>query len=192
MTLSLAPALHEKLDAPTILAAMAAIISHPARQRAFEHQDNLERARARAELAARSARGPQLLLSCAATSEQAAICRPDGRVVWRRRFADLPDVRVVTTLDAIDAVARHAIWIAGRARLEWGAEAATLRLVMDRRRRALHERLHRHAYGLGLSLEILADPAGNPAMAACADTTAVDWHPNLGLTDLQLARRIPT
>ncbi|MGW0251113.1 hypothetical protein ACWDYH_31240 [Nocardia goodfellowii] len=185
-------AMGENHDLPAVLAPVATILSCSRGQKVHRRQESLERARARAELAARSARGPQLLLWSAATGEQATICGPDGRVIWRQRFSDLPALRVETELDAIAAAARQGIWIAGRARLEWGAETARLRLIMDRRRRSLDQSLHRHAYVAGLALEVIADPAANPARYACADTTPVDWHPNLGLSDLLLVRRIPT
>ncbi|WP_194817935.1 hypothetical protein [Nocardia sp. XZ_19_385] len=174
-----------EINAPPVILALEA-------ERAAQRQEARDRARARAELAARSAQGPQLMLWAAATRGQATICRPDGRVIWRQCLNDLPGLRVETELDAIAATARQAIWIAGQARLEWGAEAGGLRLIMDRYRRSLLDDLHRHAYVAALALKVMAEPIGNPARHACAETTPVDWHPNLGLADLLNAHRIPT
>ena len=149
----------------------------------------LERARAYAELAACGARGPQLLLWAATTREHATICRGDGTVIWRQRLTDLPGPAAESELDAIEANARQAIWIAGQARLEWGAQAGRLCLIVDRYRRSLLTALHRHAYVAGLALELLWDPINNPARQNTGDTTSVDWRPHQGIGELLAHRR---
>ncbi|WP_327097019.1 hypothetical protein OIE68_45370 [Nocardia vinacea] len=125
-------------------------------------------------LVAKAARGPRVMLWSAATMTTFTICRADGQVLWRDLF---PSGTVLGTgADAAEASARQAIWIAGQARTQWGADAATLHLILARSRGVDLENLHRAATTAGLVLDVITDPVHNPAAEQCNRPDALDWH----------------
>ncbi|WP_435592139.1 hypothetical protein [Nocardia sp. bgisy118] len=124
-------------------------------------------------LVAMARRGPQLMLWSAATMDAFTICRADGRVIWHDRFA--PDYPVATGVAAAEASARQAIWLAGQARCQWGAEAATLHLVLARSRGVELIKLHEAAVAAALVLEVTTDPVHHPAAEQCTRPTFIDW-----------------
>ncbi|WP_157129231.1 hypothetical protein [Nocardia amamiensis] len=125
-------------------------------------------------LVAMAARGPRLTLWSAATMTTFTICRADGQVIWHDLF---PRNTVLHTgAAAAEASARQAIWLAGQARVGWGAEAATLHLILARSRRVNLENLHHAAATADLVLDVVTDPVHNPAAEQCTRRDAVDWH----------------
>ncbi|MEU2258109.1 hypothetical protein ABZ540_33605 [Nocardia xishanensis] len=118
-------------------------------------------------------RGPRVMLWSAATMETFTICRADGRVIWHNRF---PDEWVIDTgVDAAETSARQAIWLAGQARAQWGAEVATLHLVLARSRGVELVRLHHAAVAAALLLEVTTDLVHHPAAEQCTRPTVIDW-----------------
>lgn len=123
-------------------------------------------------------RGPQLTLWSAATMTTFTICRADGRVIWHDQF---PQGAVIGSgADAAEASARQGIWLAGQARAQWGAEAATLHLILARSRGVDVESLHHAALTAALVLDVGTGPVHNPAAEQCLRRDAVDWY----VTDL--------
>ncbi|MET8779007.1 hypothetical protein ABZV58_28725 [Nocardia sp. NPDC004654] len=118
-------------------------------------------------------RGPQLRLFSAATMTTFTICRADGHVIWHNRF---PRECVIDTgTAAAETSARQAIWLAGQARVQWGADAATLHLVLARNRGVELVKLHETAVAAALVLEVSTDPVHHPAAEQCTRPTFIDW-----------------
>ncbi|MFE9328230.1 hypothetical protein ACIHDR_43415 [Nocardia sp. NPDC052278] len=154
-------------------------------------ENELARQQAHARLVERGTRGPHLLLWSAATTEQFTLCRADGQVIWRQRFDDLtPPTVIESEADGLETAARHAIWLAGQARHDWGAPVATLHLILARRSSDLPENLKQAAFIAGLVLDLITDPDHNPAHEQSTATSPVDWrHIDLGTL---IQHRIPT
>lgn len=121
---------------------------------------------------AQAARGPRLALWCAGTRTRFTVARAGGELIWRDRH---PHTWPVHPTRAAKSAAGQAIWVAGRARAEWGAEAATLRLTMDRSHGVDLLGLHQRALAFNLLLELVTDPLHNPAARAKGAAT-VEWH----------------
>lgn len=124
-------------------------------------------------LLAAAARGPQLTLWSAATMATFTVRQADGRLIWHDRFP--PTLRIDTRAAAAAASARQAIWLAGHARAHRGAEAATLHLVLARSSGVDLTRLERSASAVSLVLDIITDPAHNPATEHSTHTEIVNW-----------------
>ncbi|WP_433194561.1 hypothetical protein ACQP1G_38310 [Nocardia sp. CA-107356] len=141
----------------------------------YEGLRQIEAARRSADqrLAAMTVRGPRLMLWSAATMDAFTVCRGDGRVIWHDRFAS--DTVIATGAAAAEASARQAIWLAGQARTKWGAEAATLHLILARTRSIDIENLHHTARTCALVLDVVSEPVHNPAAEQCNRHEAVDW-----------------
>ncbi|WP_405135462.1 hypothetical protein [Nocardia sp. NBC_01388] len=112
-------------------------------------------------MAALAARGPYLVLWTAATLRTFTVARPDRMVIWHSRFH--ADVVIDSTDVAAKAGALQAIWLAARARDEWGADVATLRLTVA------HSGVDRTAVEVaaissGLILDLVVDATANPAL----------------------------
>ncbi|MBF6339751.1 hypothetical protein IU450_28250 [Nocardia abscessus] len=137
-------------------------------------QTEAARRSAHQRLVAVAARGPRLMLWSAATMTTFTVCRADGQVIWHDLF--LRDTAPCTGSAAAEASARQAIWLAGRARTGWGAEAATLRLILARSRGVDLENLHRAAATADLVLDVATNPVHNPAAEQCTRRDAVDWR----------------
>ncbi|WP_157124430.1 hypothetical protein [Nocardia pseudovaccinii] len=121
---------------------------------------------------AMAARGPHLTLWSAATLDTFTVCRADGQVIWHDRF---PIGTVIETrTEAAEASARQAIWLAGWARTQWGADAATLHLILARGQGIDVENLHRAAVTAALVLDLVTNPVHNPAAEQCSRRDAVD------------------
>src|SRR5258705_357919 len=60
--------------------------------------------------------------------------------------------------------ARQLIGLAGQARHDWGAQVATVHLIMARCRGELLENLRQAAFIAGLVLGLVVDPDSNPAL----------------------------
>lgn len=135
-----------------------------------------------AELADLAAAGPRLMLWSAATRAQFVVCRGDGAVIWRQSFDTLTPAQTTSSdADAIRVAAQQAIWLAGRARQDWGARVATLHLIMARCRGQLVGNLIQAACIAGLVLDLEADAHHNPAAAQSGGAGVVDWrHADLG------------
>ncbi|MEV6326080.1 hypothetical protein AB0M45_33700 [Nocardia sp. NPDC051787] len=112
------------------------------------------------------------MLWTAATRTTYTVCRADGHVICREPF----DTNPRTAAAASETAARQAIWIAGCVRNEWGANAATLHLVLDNRRGVDTKGLERHAFTVGLVLDLSVSPVGNPAAGLCTVGAYVDWR----------------
>ncbi|WP_068056380.1 hypothetical protein [Nocardia xishanensis] len=125
-------------------------------------------------LVAMARRGPRLMLWSAATMDAFIVCRADGRVIWHDHFP--PDCPVASGIAAAETSARQAIWLAGQARVHWGAEAATLHLILARSRGVELIKLHHAAVTAALVLDVVTDPVHNPAAEQCTHPTVVDWH----------------
>ncbi|MEV0027916.1 hypothetical protein [Nocardia sp. NPDC050793] len=119
-------------------------------------------------------RGPQVMLWSAATMETFTICRADGRVIWHNRFPR--ECVIETGSDAAETSAKQAIWLAGQARAQWGAEVATLHLVLARNRGIELVTLHHAAVAAALLLEVTTDPVHHPAAEQCTRPTSIDWR----------------
>lgn len=125
-------------------------------------------------LMAMAGRGPRLMLWSAATMDSFTVCRADGRVIWRDRF---PNGTVIDTgAAAADASARQAIWLGGQARIQWGAQAVTLHLILARTRGVDVENLHSVARTAALVLDVVSDPVHNPAAEQCNRPEVVDYY----------------
>ncbi|MGW0046991.1 hypothetical protein GV791_09520 [Nocardia cyriacigeorgica] len=107
-------------------------------------------------------RGPRILLYSAATTDQFTLCAGNGRIIWRDHHP--PDTG--TDIAAAEAAARQAIWLAGLARTHWGADAATLRLVLADADGVNRLVLHAAALTAALVLELTVRPVDHPATAA--------------------------
>ncbi|WP_433678329.1 hypothetical protein [Nocardia sp. CA-119907] len=138
------------------------------------HQIEAARRIAHQRLVVRAARGPRVMLWSAATMTTFTVCRADGRVIWHDLFAR--DTVLGDGPSAAEASARQAIWIAEQARAQWGAEAATLHLILARSRGVDLENLHRDAATAGLVLDVVTDPVHNPAAEQCQRREVVDWY----------------
>ncbi|MFB7718223.1 hypothetical protein [Nocardia sp. NPDC056100] len=124
-----------------------------------------------------AARGPYLVLWNAATLGTFTVCRPDGVVFWHARFH--ADVVFDSAVDAAKAGALQAVWIAAKAREEWGADVATLRLTVANQgfdRAAIEVA----AIASGLILELAVDPGTNPALAHPVGSWIDWWTHDLG------------
>ncbi|MFB8004886.1 hypothetical protein [Nocardia sp. NPDC056000] len=122
-------------------------------------------------------RGPYLVLWNAATLGTFTVCRPDGVVFWHARFH--ADVVFDSAVDAAKAGALQAVWIAAKAREEWGADVATLRLTVANQgfdRAAIEVA----AIASGLILELAVDPGTNPALAHPVGSWIDWWTHDLG------------
>ncbi|WP_327116496.1 hypothetical protein OHB12_04755 [Nocardia sp. NBC_01730] len=124
-------------------------------------------------LAAAAARGPRLMLWSAATMDTFTICRGEGQIVWHDLFPR--GTAIGTGAAAAEASAQQAIWLAGQARIQWGADVATLHLVLARSRGVDSAVLHRAALTAALVLDVVTDPVHNPAAEQCCRREAVDW-----------------
>lgn len=112
------------------------------------------------------------MLWTAANRTLFTICRTDGQVVWRGSFGTvLPSAGA-----AAEAAARQAIWLAGYARTDWGADAATLHLGLTTDHDVDIDALERHAFALGLVLDLITAPTDNPASAQRNIKKLVDWR----------------
>ncbi|MFE2999741.1 hypothetical protein ACFXG4_32670 [Nocardia sp. NPDC059246] len=118
-----------------------------------------------------AARGPQLMLWSSATLRTFTLCRPDQTVIWHARFHS--DLVIDTTTVAAKVAALQAIWIAARARQEWGADVATLRLVVARSGLE-REELTTAAISNGLILDLVVDATANPALSH-PENQFIDW-----------------
>lgn len=128
-------------------------------------------------MAALAARGPYLVLWTAATLRTFTVCRPDRTVVWHSRFH--ADLVIDNEVEAAKVGALQAIWIAARAREEWGADVATLRLTVARAgidRSAVDAA----AIGSGLILDLAVDTIGNPALGHPPERWVNWWTRDLG------------
>ncbi|WP_156094791.1 hypothetical protein [Nocardia lijiangensis] len=125
-------------------------------------------------LVAMARRGPRLMLWSAATMEAFTVCRADGRVIWHDRFPR--EFPVATGVAAAETSARQAIWLAGQARVQWGAEAATLHLILARSRGVELITLHHAAVTAALVLDVVTEPVHNPAAEQCTRPDPIDWH----------------
>ncbi|MEV6140491.1 hypothetical protein AB0L63_31515 [Nocardia sp. NPDC051990] len=123
-------------------------------------------------LVAMAAREPRLTLWSAATMTTFTVCRGEGQVIWHELFPR--DTVLRHGAAAVEASARQAIWLARQARSVWGAEAATLHLILARSRGVDFENLHRVAATADLVLDVVTDPVHNPA-EQCRHREAVDW-----------------
>jgi len=119
-----------------------------------------------------ASRGPRLALWCAGTHTHFAVARAGGHIIWRERHTH---AGIVRPAQAAKSAAQHAIRVAGRARVEWGADAATLRLTMDRTHGVDLLGLHHRALAANLLLEPVTGPASTPAADADGDST-LSWH----------------
>ncbi|MBF6100559.1 hypothetical protein IU510_21100 [Nocardia cyriacigeorgica] len=133
---------------------------------------NLAQKRADPVLVEQASRGPCLALWCSGTRTHFTVARAGGHIIWRDRH---PHVGPVRPARAAKSAAQQAIRVAGRARVEWGAEAATLRLTMDRTHGVDLLGLHHRALAANLLLELVVDPARTPAAYADGDST-LSWH----------------
>ncbi|MFE2997397.1 hypothetical protein ACFXG4_20575 [Nocardia sp. NPDC059246] len=122
-------------------------------------------------LAVLAARGPHLMLWSAATRHTFTVCRPDRAVIWHARFH--ADLVIDDEMIAAKVAALQAIWIAARARQEWGADIATLRLTVAQ---AGVERgvLETAAISSGLILDLVVDACANPALDH-PEGRVIDW-----------------
>ncbi|MGO4613028.1 hypothetical protein AB4305_03630 [Nocardia sp. 2YAB30] len=125
-------------------------------------------------LSVMAARGPRLTLWSAATMTTFTVCRADGRVIWHDLFSR--DTAIDGGAAAAEASAQQAIWLAGQARAQWGAEAANLHLILARSGGVDVENLHRAAVTTALVLDVVTDPVCNPAAEQCSRRDAVDWY----------------
>ncbi|WP_406279384.1 hypothetical protein OH799_11890 [Nocardia sp. NBC_00881] len=142
----------------------------------YEGLRQIEAARhtAHQQLVAMAARGPQLRLWSAATVTTFTICCADGRVIWHDLFPR--DTVIASGASAAEASARQAIWLAGHACAQWGAEAATLHLILARSCGVDIQSLHRAAVTAALVLDVVTDSVHNPAAEQCRRGDAVDWY----------------
>ncbi|WP_410874694.1 hypothetical protein [Nocardia sp. A7] len=122
--------------------------------------------------AAQAGRGPRLVLWSAGTPTHFTVARTGGDLIWRERH---PGARTITVARASESGAQQAIWVAGLARAEWGAQAARLRLIMARTHGVDLVGLHHSALAANLLLEVVTDPLRNPAGRA-AGAPIVEWH----------------
>ncbi|MFX0578792.1 hypothetical protein [Nocardia nepalensis] len=141
----------------------------------YEGLRQIEAARRTADqrLAAMAARGPRLMLWSAATMDAFTVCRADGHVIWHDRFPS--DTIIDTGAAAAETSARQAIWLAGQARTQWGAQAATLQLTLARTRGIDIENLHHAARVAALVLDVVSELVHNPAAEQCTRHAAVGW-----------------
>ncbi|WP_280183747.1 hypothetical protein [Nocardia cyriacigeorgica] len=116
-------------------------------------------------------RGPRMLLYSAATSDQFTLCAGNGHVIWRDHHP--PDTG--PDIPAAEAAARQAIWLAGLARTHWGADAATLRLVLADAGGVNRLLLHAAALTAALVLELTVQPVDHPATDAATTGGPVFW-----------------
>ncbi|MCU1644017.1 MAG: hypothetical protein JWN03_4292 [Nocardia sp.] len=128
-------------------------------------------------MAALAARGPYLVLWSAATVRTFTVCLPDRTVIWHSRFHT--DLAIATEEEAATVGALQAVWIAARAREEWGADTATLRLGVansgvDR------SAVESAAISSGLMLDLFAGAPENPALAHPAERWIDWWTTDLG------------
>ncbi|NNH73240.1 hypothetical protein HLB23_25850 [Nocardia uniformis] len=121
---------------------------------------------------ASGAHGPHLTLWTAATRKIYTICRADGHVIAR----DLFSTPLSTAAAASEAAARQAIWVGGYVYNEWGAHSATLHLILETQRGIDLAGLERHAFTVGLDLEVRTAPRRNPAISQCRVHQYVDWR----------------
>ncbi|MGV9822947.1 hypothetical protein [Nocardia xishanensis] len=142
----------------------------------YEGLRQVEAARrtAHRRLVAMARRGPRLMLWSAATMEAFTICRADGRVIWHDRFPQ--DCSVDTGTAAAETSAQQAIWLAGQARPQWGAEAATLHLILARSRGVELIKLHHAAVTAALALDVATELVHNPAAEQCTRPDRIDWR----------------
>ncbi|WP_040797769.1 hypothetical protein [Nocardia higoensis] len=133
---------------------------------------NLAQKRVDPVLVEQASRGPRLALWCAGTRTHFAVARAGGQLIWRDRHPHACPVRLA---QAAKSSAQQAIRVAGRARVEWGAEAAALRLTMDRTHGVDLLGLHHRALAANLLLELVTDPAHALAAQADGDST-LSWH----------------
>ncbi|MEU6585892.1 hypothetical protein [Nocardia sp. NPDC046763] len=118
-----------------------------------------------------AARGPQLMLWSTATLRTFTVCRPDRTVIWHARFH--ADLIIDSAIVAAKVAALQAIWIAARAPQEWGADVATLRLVVAQSGLE-REELATAAISNGLILDLVVDATTNPALSH-PDDQFIDW-----------------
>lgn len=112
------------------------------------------------------------MLWTAATRTVFTVCRADGQVIWREPFgAVLPSAAASS-----EAAAQQAIWLGGCLRHEWGADAATLHLVLDTSRGVAIDSLERHAFAVGLALDLSTESVHNPAVEQRKINKYVDWR----------------
>ncbi|MFC9897747.1 hypothetical protein ACFVMC_29010 [Nocardia sp. NPDC127579] len=119
-----------------------------------------------------AAHGPHILLWTAATRAMYTICRADGQVICREPFDTAPHNAAAAT----ETAARQAVWIAGCVRNNWGANAATLHLVLNNRRGVDVGRLESYAFTVGLVLDLNVAPVRNPAVRLRENGTYIDWR----------------
>ncbi|SUE28926.1 Uncharacterised protein [Nocardia farcinica] len=124
-------------------------------------------------LVEQASRGPRLMLFAAGTRTTFTICRADGRLVWHDHFS--PEAAIGNDADATELAAGQAIWLAGRARACWGADAATLYLILARSHGVDLTRLNRHAVAVSLVLDVVTDPVEHPANLQRSHPGTVDW-----------------
>ncbi|WP_040703654.1 MULTISPECIES: hypothetical protein [Nocardia] len=132
--------------------------------------------------AVRAAHGPRLLLWCAGTRSLFTVVAPGGHVIWRDRHP--PEAAVDSMVRAAESAAHQAIRVAGQTCGQWGVDAAALRLVVARSHGMDLVGLHGAALAANLLLDIVTDPAGNPA-ARANTAPCVAWRGSelLALTD---------
>lgn len=128
-------------------------------------------------MAALAARGPYLVLWSAATLRTFTVCRPDRTVIWHSRFHT--DLAIGNDEEGATVGALQAIWIAARAREEWGADIATLRLGVANPGVDRHA-VESAAISSGLMLDLFAEAPENPALAHPAERWIDWWTTDLG------------
>ncbi|MFC8529192.1 hypothetical protein [Nocardia sp. NPDC057227] len=151
----------------TALLEIAEIDFEGVRQREIRRRASARR------LAGRAASGPRLVLYSAATMNSFLIAGADDRILWHDV---LPGY--VTRGDgarAAEMAAGQAIWLAGAARVEWGADAASLQLVLARGRGVDRDVLRDKAAAVAIDLHVAVQSLHHPAAEQCHRPGPVHW-----------------
>ncbi|MGF6885946.1 hypothetical protein ABIA39_007541 [Nocardia sp. GAS34] len=119
----------------------------------------------RRQVAAAAAAGPRLRVWTAAIPHLFVVCGADRKPVWHARFHR--QLVIDSDREAAELAALQGLWLAGKAREDYGAGGARVSLVLAYSHTVDLDALDLMAIECGLLLDLTVDRQTNPALAYC-------------------------